>query len=159
MLTIESRLKRIEDRAALRDVLTAYCNAVDSLSDMDGLLNCFTEDAVLDLSGISLPRFDGHSEIRKFFTQVFHDMSHHAHYATNFTVDKLDGGSATCRAAVLGTGATRDGRTVLVYVRYFLDFARTATGWKISRFGETALMPLPKELTEIHARDSSRGRS
>ena len=67
MLTIENRLQKIEDRAALRDVLTAYCTAVDSLSDMDGLLNCFTEDAVFDLSGISLPRFDGDSEIRKFF--------------------------------------------------------------------------------------------
>jgi hypothetical protein len=54
MLTIENRVQRIEDRAALQDVLTAYCNAVDSLSDMDGLLNCFTEDAVLDLSGVSI---------------------------------------------------------------------------------------------------------
>ena len=152
MPTIEDRLRKIEDRIALQDVLTAYCNAVDSLSDMEGLLNCFTEDAVLDLGGIGLPRFDGHAGIRKFFTQVFHDMSHHAHNATNFTVDKLEGDSATCRAAVIGTGATNDGRTVLVYVRYFLELVRTKAGWKMSRFGETVLMPLPKALTDIHGR-------
>ena len=153
MPSIEQRIKRIEDRMAIGDCLTAYCNAVDSLSDMDGLLSCFTEDAVLDLSGIKLPRFDGHAGIRRFFTQVFHDMSHHAHCATNFTVDHLDDESAKCRAMVIGTGRSHDGRTVLVYVRYFLEFARTATGWKMARFGETALMPLPEELTGIHGRD------
>ena len=52
MATIEDRLQRIEDRQALSDPLNAYCGAVDSLSDVDALLACFTEDAVFDLSGI-----------------------------------------------------------------------------------------------------------
>ncbi len=150
-MNLEARLQRIEDRLALQDVLNAFCNSVDSLKDMDGLLACFEEDAVFDLSGISLPCFKGHGEIRKFFTQVFHDMSNHAHLSANFTVDRLESESAACRAAVLGTGATHDGRTVLVYVRYFLDFARAARGWRIRRLGEAALMPLPRELTGIHA--------
>jgi ketosteroid isomerase-like protein len=152
MTTLEARIQLIEDKMALQDVLTAYCNAVDSLKDMDGLLNCFTEDAVMDLGGIHLPKFVGHGGIRQFFTQVFTDMSHHAHYASNFTIDKLDGDSARCRAAVIGTGATHDGNSVLVYVRYFLDYTRTASGWKWNKFGETALMPLPDSLTQIHAR-------
>jgi hypothetical protein len=67
MGTIESRLKRIEDRFALQDVLNAYCNAVDSLSDIDGLLNCFMENAMFDLTGIGLPRLERHAEIRKFW--------------------------------------------------------------------------------------------
>jgi hypothetical protein len=54
-MTLEVRLKQIEDRFALQDVVTAFCNAVDSLEDMDGLLNCFTEDAAFDLRGIDLP--------------------------------------------------------------------------------------------------------
>jgi ketosteroid isomerase-like protein len=153
MGTIESRLKRIEDRFALQDVLNAYCNAVDSLSDIDGLLNCFTENATFDLTGIGLPRLERHAEIRKFFLQVFTDMSHHAHYATNFTIDRLEDSSAACRAAILGTGATHDGRSVLVYVRYILDYVRTEPGWKISRLREAALLPLPSSLTAIHARD------
>jgi len=153
MTSVEERLKHLEDRFALQDVLTAFCNAVDSLADMDALLNCFTEDAVYDLTGISLPRHSGHAEIKRFFTQVFHDMSHHAHVSANFTVDTLAGDRAACRAAVLGTGATHDGRTVLVYVRYFLDFVRTPVGWRIERLREAALMPLPKELTGIHARE------
>lgn len=151
-MSIEARLKLIEDKMALQDVLTAYCCAVDSLSDMNGLLNCFTEDAVMDLSGIHLPKFVGHGEIRKFFTQVFKDMSHHSHSASNFTIDKLEGDTAQCRASVIGTGATHDRNSVLVYVRYFLDYRRTLSGWKWTHFSEAALMPLPASLTEIHAR-------
>jgi len=149
----EDRWKAIEDRLALEDVLKAYCAAVDSLSDMDGLLNCFTEDAVLDLGGINLPRFDGHAGIRQFFTQVFADMTHHAHFISNFTVARYDGDTAHCTAYVMGMGVARDGQSVLVYVKYFLDYVRTPSGWKMNRFAESGLMPLPDSLTGIHGRD------
>ncbi|MBE0598871.1 MAG: nuclear transport factor 2 family protein [Desulfuromonadales bacterium] len=152
MTTVEDRLRVIEERQALQDVLTAYCTAVDSLSDIDGLLDCFTEDAVFDLSGIHLPRFEGQAQIRKFFHQVFADMSHHAHYNTNFAVDELSADQASCRAYVTGMGAAKDGRSVLVYVQYHLRFARTPSGWKIKSFSESPLMPLPPEVTGIHAR-------
>ena len=151
-MSIEARLKIVEDRFALQDVLTAYCNAVDSLSDMDGLLNCFTADAVLDLSGIHLPRYDGHAGIREFFAQVFKDMSHHSHTSSNFTVLKLDGDSARCQASVIGTGRAHTGNTVLVYVRYLMDYERTPSGWKWKRFSENVLMPLPDSMTQIHVR-------
>jgi len=149
----EERWKKIEDRLALEDVLNAYCAAIDSLSDMDGLLACFTEDAVLDLGGINLPRFDGHAGIRYFFTQVFEDMTHHAHFISNFTVARMDGDTATCTAYVMGMGVARDGQSVLVYVKYFLDYVRMPSGWKLSRFAESGLMPLPESLTGIHGRD------
>jgi ketosteroid isomerase-like protein len=149
----EERWKKIEDRLALEDVLNAYCAAVDSLSDMDGLLACFTEDAVLDLGGIHLPRFDGHAGIRQFFTQVFADMTHHAHFISNFTVARNDGDTATCTAYVMGMGVASDGQSVLVYVKYFLDYIRTPSGWKMNRFAESGLMPLPESLTGIHGRD------
>jgi len=151
-MSIEARLKLVEDRLALQDVLTAYCNAVDSLSDMQGLLNCFTEDAVLDLSGISLPRYAGHAGIREFFAQVFKDMSHHSHTSSNFTILRLEGDAARCQASVIGTGRAHSGNTVLVYVRYFMDYARTASGWKWKHFSENVLMPLPESMTQIHAR-------
>lgn len=45
----------MEVRVALQDLMTAYCYAVDRLDDVDGLLDLFTEDAVLDFSAIGLP--------------------------------------------------------------------------------------------------------
>jgi ketosteroid isomerase-like protein len=140
----------LEDRVALEDLLTSYCLAVDTLSDMDALLDVFTPDAVCDLSGIGLPNLNGHGDIRKFFTSVFEDMTHHAHFVSNFRVDRYDGDTASIRAYVMGMGRSRDGNEVLVYVRYFLDCTRTPQGWKATRFFEDALMPLPGSLGEIH---------
>jgi ketosteroid isomerase-like protein len=153
MATIEERLQEIEDRQALEDLLHAYTGAVDSLSDIDGLLACFTENAVFDLSGIHLPRFDGHAGIRGFFQQVFKDMSHHAHFVANFGIDSISAQEATTRAYVMGMGRAHDGNEVLVYVRYRLDCVRAPGGWKIAAFSEGPLMPLPKSLTDIHGRD------
>ncbi|WP_197277210.1 nuclear transport factor 2 family protein [Sphingomonas profundi] len=141
------------DRNALEERLIAYCTAVDSLSDMDGLLDCFTEDAVFDLGGIGLPRFEGREAMRGFFTQVFADMTHHGHACTNFVVDRLEENEATCRAFIIGLGASHDGTQIQVYVRYFLDYVRTEDGWKIASFAESTIMPLPPEVTAVHARD------
>jgi len=149
-MTIEARLKAIEDRLALQDLLNAYCTAVDKLSDVDGLLSIFTDDAVFDLRDIHLPYAKGQAEIRAFFTPVFEMMSNHAHYWGNFKLDRLEGDEASISAYVTGMGIAKDGNSVTVYVHYFLDCVRTAQGWKISKFYETARMPLPKSLTEIH---------
>lgn len=143
----------IEDRLALQDLLTAYCFAVDKLDDLDGMLSLFTEDAVYDLSAIGLLRTEGHAGIRDFFSLVFADMTHHAHYATNFVVQRYDGDTASTRAYVMGMGNSRDGNSVTVFVDYYLDCVRTPQGWKIKRFYEEPLMPMPSSLTEIHGRD------
>ena len=153
MATIEERLKYLEDKAAIEDGLKAYCTAVDSLSDMDGMLKCFTEDAVLDLSGIGLPKFVGHEQIRGFFAQVFKDMSHHAHFATNVVVNRLVGDEAKVTAYVMGIGKAYSGLSVLVYVKYWLEFVRTKEGWKMKHFSEAAMMPMGDAVSAIHARD------
>lgn len=60
----------VEERFALQDLLTDYCTAIDARSDMEGLLACFTDDAVWDGSALDLPRLDGHAAIRGFFAHV-----------------------------------------------------------------------------------------
>lgn len=137
-------------RFALQDVLTGYCVAVDSLSDMDAMLACFTTDADFDLSPIGLPKVKGHEGIRGFFTGVFADMTHHCHSWSNFRVTTFDHDTATFRAYVTGRGRSKDGNEVVVHVRYYIDCVRTGAGWKISYFTEDAAMPLPGSLDEIH---------
>ena len=152
MTDLEARLRTVEDRLALQDALTRYCTAIDSLENVDALLDCFAEDGTLDLTGIDLPRFEGHEQIRGFFEQVFADMSHHAHFNTNFVVENLESDTAHCRAYVMGMGKTHDDREVLVYVKYYLDYIRIGDQWKIKYFGEASLMPLPESVTNIHGR-------
>ncbi|MFN3424083.1 MAG: nuclear transport factor 2 family protein [Novosphingobium meiothermophilum] len=136
----------IEDRLAIQDLMIAYAHAVDTVSDIDAVLEVFTEDAVFDLSGIGLAPQHGHEGIRAFFTNVFANMAHHAHYLTNFALTGYDGDTASMRAYVIGMGIGKDGKDVTVNGRYFFEVRRTDAaahrGWKATRYTMDFLMPL-----------------
>ncbi|HEY8352659.1 MAG TPA: nuclear transport factor 2 family protein [Sphingomonadales bacterium] len=141
----------IEERLALQDLMTDYCYAVDKLTDVDELLDLFTDDAVLDFSDIGLAAMHGKAEFRKFYENVFADMSHHTHYITNFRVETYDGERAVMRAYVQGLGRAKDGNEVHVHVRYRMSCVRTAEGWKCDNYRISPGMPMPASLEEIHA--------
>ena len=149
-MSIETRLKAIEDRLALQDVVNDYCAAVDRLGDVDALVDLFTPDAVIDMSAIHLPHVRGHEGIRGFFGPVFAMMTHHAHHWSNFRVERLQGDEASISAYVMGMGRSSDGNSVTVYVNYFMDCVRRGDRWKIRNYRIVPRMPLPRSLTEIH---------
>ena len=132
----------IEDRFAIQDVLVAYAHAVDNIGNIEGVLGVFVEDAVFDLSGIGLAPVNGHEGIRAFFTNVFANMAHHAHYLTNFAITAYAGDTASIRAYVIGMGVGKDGQSVTVNGRYYFDVVRTPAGWKAARYTMDFLMPL-----------------
>lgn len=132
----------VEDRLAIQDVLVAYAAGCDSMGDIDAICDVFTEDAVFDLSGIGLTPQVGHEGIRAFFTNVFANMAHHAHYLTNFAITAYDGDTASIRAYVIGMGVGKDGRGVTVNGRYYFDVKRTDAGWKATRYTMDFLLPL-----------------
>jgi hypothetical protein len=155
MIDLEGRIRAIEDRRAMEDCLLAYYAACDSLSDIDGLVDSFTEDARFDLSGLGLPVIHGRGDIRNFFIRVFGDMSHHAHLITNFRLSRQEEHEATGHAYVMGMGRAKTGMDVLVYAYLELGFVRTGAGWKMARFVEGAQMPLPGEVGAIHGQKES----
>jgi ketosteroid isomerase-like protein len=132
----------VEDRLAIQDLLIAYAHSVDTIGDIDGILSVFTEDAVFDLSGIGLAPQIGHDGIRAFFTTVFANMAHQAHYLSNFAITAYAGDTASIRAYVTGMGVGKDGSGVTVHGRYYFDVVRTAAGWKATRYTMDFLLPL-----------------
>lgn len=150
---MEKGLEYLLERTALKDAVIKYCTAVDRLDDVEDMLTNFTEDAVLDLTGLYLPRFVGHDEIRGFYTQVFADMSHHGHLLTNFRVEQLEGNEAEVKCYVTGMGRSKAGVDILVYVWYALQFRKVDGTWKISSFFEAPLMPMPESVTAVHKKD------
>ncbi len=146
MATLEDRVKQIEDRQALEDVLISLCTAIDSMSDIDGILACFTEDAVFDLTGIGMAKCEGHGEIRNFFKEVSAGMSHNGHIITNFAVLTLEENEAKCQCYTIGNGKPKEGDAFQLFVRYHLGYVRTSDGWKMNSFGESFLMPPPEGL-------------
>lgn len=138
----EKRLRALEDRQALEQVITDYLIAVDDLASVDAVMQVFTDDAVFDMSGIGYANIAGAPAIREFFDGVFAGMRHHAHYATNFSLDALEGDSARCRTHVIGMGVTANGSDVLFYLQYHLEMRRESDAWKIVTFRGMPLMPI-----------------
>jgi ketosteroid isomerase-like protein len=147
---MQRNLEYLLEKNALEEALIRYCTAVDKLADLDFMLGNFTEDAVLDLSGLHLPKFVGHAAIRGFFAQVFEDMSHHAHLMTNFRVESLHAQRAEVTAYITGMGRSKAGIDILVYVRYDLVFRKVAGTWKISEFSEAPILPMPQSVLDVH---------
>lgn len=141
------------EKNALEEAVLKYCTAIDKLDDIDFMMSNFTEDALLDLTGLELPRFEGHEQIRGFYTQVFADMSHHMHLLTNFQVLKLEGDSARIYAYVTGMGRSRAGVDIQVFVYYDLDLRKTDGSWQISRFYEAPQLPMPESVTQVHKKN------
>jgi len=140
----------LEERIALQDLMTDYCYAVDKLTDVQELLDLFTDDAVLDFSDIGLPAMNGKAAFKAFYDGVFNDMSHHTHYLNNFRVGSYEGDKATGLAYVQGLGRAKDGNEVLVHVRYQMDCVKVNGAWKCCRYFIRAGMPMPGSLDEIH---------
>jgi ketosteroid isomerase-like protein len=131
----------IEDRLAIEDLLVRYAHAVDSLHDVQGICDVFTEDAVFDLSGINFPSLNGHAEIGRFFEDTFAAMAAHAHYLTNFAITAYAGDTASIRAYVIGMGKYKAGGGITVHGRYYFDVVRTGAGWKAIRYTMDFLIP------------------
>ena len=141
MTTIEQRLQAIEDRQALQDLLSTYLTALDKMSDLDLLLDCFTEDGVFDMTDLGYPRFEGKALLREFFIGVFAAMDNSAHYAANFKVNSLEQNLASAQTHAIGIGLPVDGDRVEFYVQYLLDFERVDSIWKIKSLRGQPLIP------------------
>ncbi len=151
MSDLEKRIRMLEDRAALEDVLQRYYAAVDSFTDLDGLLDCFTPDAVFDVEDLGLQKFKGHDAIRKFFKGVFEETLYHVHNVTNFHIKRIEGDEASARGYVIGKAEGRNGVQVLVHCCYNIEYVRTPTGWKMRLFDEDSVIPLGNEVGDLHA--------
>jgi len=151
MSDIEARLRAIEDRAAIEDVLLAYYAAVDSMCDLDGLVDCFTSDAVLDVGDLGLSRLVGHDAIRAFFAGVFRDTAHHAHHISNVRISRLECDEATAHGYVFAKAKGVGGLELFVHCKYDIELVRTAAGWKMCLFDEDAQIPIGDEVSALHA--------
>ena len=151
MSDIEARLRTIEDRIAIENVLLAYYTAVDSMHDLNGLVDCFTADGVFDVSKLGLTSYVGHEAIRGFFEGVFKDTAYHAHHVSNFRISRLEGDEATAHGYVSAAAEGRDSPKIFVHCGYDMELVRTAGGWKIRAFDEYALVPLGDSVSELHA--------
>ncbi len=91
---LESRVQRLEDLEALRDLKYRYATFCDDGYDAERLAPLFTADAVWD--GGTLGRFEGRDAIHAFFLQCSKIVPFAIHQVTN-SILHVDGDGATGR--------------------------------------------------------------
>jgi uncharacterized protein (TIGR02246 family) len=122
----------LEDRAAIHDLFTRYCCALDN-GDIETVVDCFTADAVLKSPVIDI---EGHDAIRAFagrFAAQRAAGTQFRHMVTNIAVT-LSGGDSASATAYLLVFISRDGsHRSLPPGRYHCELTRQNGMWRFSR--------------------------
>ena len=81
---VEERVKRLEDRFAIQDLVASYCSAIDG-RDLARFVSLFTDDAVMrHRDGVM--RLDGRQAIEAYYTTRFAGYGFTFHYPHAVTV-------------------------------------------------------------------------
>lgn len=118
------RLRRLEDRAELRELVNRYCLAIDD-GDWDTLAQMFTERA--EMAGVT-----GRHEVVGQLRSIRSTYGRTIHAATGQVLDFADDDHAT--GVVTSTGQLAiTGQTVLCAMRYVDDYERDGGSWRFAR--------------------------
>ena len=80
-MDLESRLTRLEDIEAIRQLKALYCEVCDADHDPELILTLFTEDGIWEGEGIG--RHEGHEQIRRLFRSFQKTISFSQHMVHN----------------------------------------------------------------------------
>jgi hypothetical protein len=126
--------QELADRAAIADLLAAYCHAID-LHRWDDLDAVFLPDSVIDYTVFGGPRGRYAPEIKAFLAAALPPFVYAQHIVSTSVV-QLDGDRATGRTVCTNPMGQRlpDGgvRHVLNALWYVDVFVRTPEGWRIA---------------------------
>lgn len=138
MQSLEERVRRIEDREAIRDLWYEYFFTLDSF-DWSGLAGVFTPDATLEIAGLdgvrsgSDSRYHGTDEIISFYRSFMTDVcapekGHYftGHHGTNMKIE-LNGDRATTLACFFDVAGT----DTIISGTYQHVFERRDDVWKL----------------------------
>ena len=128
---LERRIRAIEDRLEIEDVIVRYAIAVDTQDD-EMLAGCFTDDAQASFAGV--PAGPGGPAIAAFLASLRGvPVIGSTHRFTNIVVD-LDGDEADVQSSGAVYGVR--GEPLQLHIRgitYRDRFVRTPAGWRIAR--------------------------
>jgi len=121
----------LEDRAAIHDLFTRYCCALDD-GKVETVVDCFTEDAVLKSPVVDIK---GRAEIRAFagrFAAQRAAGTQFRHMVTNIAVT-IDGDRATATAYLLVLISKDGSHRTLPPGRHECELINQGSRWRFSR--------------------------
>ena len=128
---LERRVRAIEDRLEIEDVIVRYAIAVDTQDD-EMLAACFTDDAEASFAGV--PAGPGGTAIAAFLASLRGaPIIGSTHRFTNIVVT-LDGDEADVQSSAVVYGVRGEPLQLrLRGISYRDRFVRTPAGWRIGR--------------------------
>lgn len=124
-------MSHLEDRAAIHDLFTRYCCALDN-GEVETVAACFTEDAALKSPVVDLK---GAGDIRAFAGRFAAQRAagvQFRHMVTNIVVT-LDGDRAAATAYLLVLISQGNDHRTLPPGRYECDLVKERGEWRFSR--------------------------
>jgi uncharacterized protein (TIGR02246 family) len=146
-LTIEQRVRQLEDREAIRDLILAYAVRLDA-RDFDGYVDLFAENGVWQ-NGATLRR--GRGEIRQMLVGIYGeqaqvDTSDPSYRIVSNVEIALDGDRATAQSRQLTIMRGEGGAPNPVLSGIYEDqLIREDGEWKILHRTDRVVMPTPEE--------------
>jgi SnoaL-like domain len=130
---IEARLRQLEDRQAIHDVILRYCRGVDR-SDPDLILSAFHDDAIDNHFGVVLPFREAITTLKAARNRSSPSMTTSMHNICNVLIE-LDGDVARCESyLIVIVRIPKDGGDIdwLHAGRYVDRFERRNGEWRIA---------------------------
>jgi ketosteroid isomerase-like protein len=134
---------RARDRAAIEELRAAYCYRLDD-GDVDGWVDLFTEDAVVDY----VSRDDllvGREAIRGLAREWIVERDETRVHTVHNPVIELDGDTASGRWYYRAVTLAPDGSGLREQGRYDEQYRRVDGDWKIARLETTVTYEAPAE--------------
>jgi 3-phenylpropionate/cinnamic acid dioxygenase small subunit len=118
----------IEDRLAIEDLLVRYTTALDE-GDVEGVVDCFTEDGWLDSPIIG--RLEGKTSLREFAAEIADRRrrgTQFRHVISNFRID-VSGDRGRARCYLLDYATVAGITTLLSPGEYDCDLRKVEAEW------------------------------
>lgn len=156
MTTIEDRLRRIEDRSAIQELVHLYGFVMDE-RDVEGLDSLFTQDAHL---GSADGVFDAHGlEAITTAYQSRYDVLGATHHFVHAALPRFDEADPDRAHGLISGHAelVREGQTMVVALRYHDVYRRTERGWRILKrvMGYMYYLPVTDYVETLKSSDRS----
>ena len=135
--SLEARIKRIEDRTAIIDLVIAYAVAIDE-ADWAGFAATMTDPVRIDFSEAGMPPADfPRDQFVGFASGVLEGWTARQHISPNHRVvfDETDPDKAICYSYMYAQHYKKDapgGDFYLMRGSYDNELVRTADGWRIT---------------------------
>ena len=131
---LQARVDELKSRAALRDLVTDYCQGFDN-RNWEQFIGIWHEDAVWEI-GEPFGTFNGHEGIHQAVYDILYTVWRETHHLTSnlklsFDPNNPDRAHGVCNVDCMG--ATLDDVVQMISATYTDDFERRDGVWKIAK--------------------------